>query len=68
LHGEVDFGALIVPAEGAGAVAHVIDWWECPRLAQTKGENGRQAILQTYNWEALIEKLDKLYQSLLGAP
>lgn len=36
-----------------------------PQLAREMGENGRQAVMDTYNWNTQIPKLVKLYDRLL---
>lgn len=61
---ETHCGALVSPADEEGAAAQIRQWWEHPDQARAVGENGRQAILRTYNWESVIEQLDILYDSL----
>jgi len=64
---EADCGILVDPLAPAEMIAATIaGLWNEPTTAIRMGENGRQAILDRYNWESLIEKLAGLYQSLLG--
>ena len=61
---EARCGALLAPADEESAAAQIRRWWEHPDEARALGENGRQAILRTYNWESVIEQLAALYDSL----
>ncbi len=63
---ETRCGVTIDPLAPEAAVHHVIYWWEHPEEARFAGENGRQAILQRYNWETFTSELDHLYRSLLN--
>lgn len=48
------------------AIAEAIDWIAThPEDARRMGENGKQAVLERYNWLAEERKLVKLYESLL---
>ena len=49
------------PEEIAGAIRWII---EHPIEAQEMGENGRQAVLDKYNWEQESQKLLMLYEEL----
>ncbi len=60
-------GALVDPRECPSAAVNVVEeWWAARDLGQSLGENGRQAVLNEYNWESLVGQIDLLYQSLLS--
>jgi glycosyltransferase involved in cell wall biosynthesis len=59
-------GSLIDPLNTSQAVETIVQWWQDPAAARQAGENGRQAILKTYNWERLVERIDGLYRALAG--
>jgi glycosyltransferase involved in cell wall biosynthesis len=61
-------GVAIDPLQPSQAVETIAQWWEQPAAARQAGENGRQAILSTYNWERLVDQIDALYRSLVGKP
>jgi glycosyltransferase involved in cell wall biosynthesis len=50
------------PKEIAGAIEYLL---EHPALRRKMGENGRQAVLEKYNWETEGKKLLELYEELL---
>ena len=39
---------------------------EHPQEASVMGENGRRAVLETYNWEQESAKLLRIYEAVLG--
>lgn len=49
------------PSEIAAAIDYFV---ENPSVAKEMGENGRQAVINTYNWETEKNKLFDLYRSL----
>ncbi|MCU0913173.1 MAG: glycosyltransferase family 4 protein [Planctomycetes bacterium] len=58
-------GLLVDPARPekiAGAMAYLI---EHPQEARQMGENGRQAVLKTYNWEKESQRLLRIYEEVL---
>jgi len=59
-------GVVVDPLDSEVAAKHIRYWWEHPEEARMKGKNGRQAVLQKYNWENLVQRLDNLYSSLLS--
>jgi glycosyltransferase involved in cell wall biosynthesis len=59
-----DCGACVDPGRVSAALAVLQRWWDDPPRARQLGENARQAVLHEYNWESLIERLDRLYQQL----
>lgn len=61
---EAQCGVVVNPLDPEAAVEHIAYWCEHPNEAQAIGENGRQAVLETYHWEALVERLDRLYVAL----
>jgi len=50
------------PEQIAEAMAYLI---EHPEQALEMGENGRRAVIETYNWEAESEKLLRIYDTIL---
>jgi glycosyltransferase involved in cell wall biosynthesis len=59
-------GALLDPGDSQAAVAQLLEWRKNPDLARRMGANGRQAVLNEYNWESLAEGLNRLYSNLLS--
>lgn len=60
-----DCGLLVDPCDPyaiADAIKTLVD---DPVLAQQKGENGRKAVEQKYNWEIEAEKLVDFYRQIL---
>ncbi|MBN1509388.1 MAG: glycosyltransferase family 4 protein [Sedimentisphaerales bacterium] len=51
------------PQEIAGAMEYLI---KHPGEARRMGENGRQAVLEQYNWEREGERLLEIYDTVLG--
>ena len=61
-----DCGALVDPGASPQSIAeHIIHWKANPEIPMKLGANGRQAILQDYNWESLMIEVLALYASLL---
>ncbi len=61
-----DCGLCVDPLDPS-AIAKAIDWLvENPELARRKGENGRRAVHERYNWGAEEKKLLGLYERVLG--
>jgi glycosyltransferase involved in cell wall biosynthesis len=57
-------GILVEPGQPK-AIAEAIQWLlEHPSEAQAMGGNGRQAILQTYNWSSEAKSLLDLYRRI----
>jgi glycosyltransferase involved in cell wall biosynthesis len=64
---ETGCGILVDPLTSPEAIAsQIATLWSEPVTAMQMGENGRQAILDRYNWEHLLERLAELYKSLLS--
>ncbi|HSB66498.1 MAG TPA: glycosyltransferase family 4 protein [Anaerolineales bacterium] len=58
-------GLLIDPLADIAPVAETIaGWYKDKTIPQTLGENGRQAILNKYNWENQVTHLASLYRTL----
>jgi glycosyltransferase involved in cell wall biosynthesis len=58
---------LVVPPGDVAALAKALSFLlENPDEARRLGQNGRAAVLSTYNWEREAEKLVRLYHQLLG--
>jgi len=63
---EVQCGILVEPGQPE-AFAEAIQWLlEHPAEAQAMGERGRQAVLQTYNWNSQARLLLDLYRRVTG--
>lgn len=63
---ETSCGVLVDPQASPQIAANqIIYWWHNPEYARQAGENGRQAILQKYNWETLVQQLDQFYRTLM---
>jgi glycosyltransferase involved in cell wall biosynthesis len=58
-------GIPVDPLDSRAVANRIRHWWEHPDEARTKGESGRQAVLDRYNWEVLAQRLEDLYDSLL---
>jgi glycosyltransferase involved in cell wall biosynthesis len=61
---DAECGVVVNPADPEETVEHIAYWWEHPNEVRTMGENGHQAVLQRYHWEALVARLDHLYVAL----
>jgi len=58
-------GNLVNPLDDPQIAASALrDWWQNHRIPQTMGENGRQAVLDRYNWETLTQELIQLYRNV----
>jgi glycosyltransferase involved in cell wall biosynthesis len=63
---EVQCGILVEPGQPE-ALAEALQWLlEHPREAQAMGNRGRQAVLQTYNWNPQAQLLLDLYRRVAG--
>jgi glycosyltransferase involved in cell wall biosynthesis len=60
-------GLLVDPAEPAEIAAAMEYLIEHPDEARRMGENGRQAVLERYNWEKESERLLGIYDTVLRA-
>ncbi len=57
-------GLLIDPAADITPIANrIADWYRNRAIPQAMGENGRQAILNQYNWDLQINGLVDLYRT-----
>lgn len=59
-----DFGTAVDPADVQAVAQAIGAILSDPQRAQQMGENGRQAVLQKYNWDIELKKLLELYDSL----
>lgn len=59
-----DFGMAVDPADVQAVAQAIRTILSDPQRAQQMGENGRQAVLQKYNWDIELKKLLELYGSL----
>jgi len=58
---------LTVDPLNPGQIAQAIEYLlEHPDEAKRMGENGQRAVLEKYNWEKEAQKLQALYEELLG--
>jgi glycosyltransferase involved in cell wall biosynthesis len=63
---EAQCGLLVEPGQPQ-ALAEAIQWLlEHPEEAQAMGKRGRQAVLQTYNWDSQAQLLLHLYRRVAG--
>jgi len=63
---ETQCGLLVEPGQPK-ALAEAIQWLlEHPEEAQAMGKRGRQAVLQTYNWDSQAQLLLHLYRRVSG--
>jgi len=54
-------GVLVDPLSQPAEIAAIIEkWWNDPAIPRLFGENGRQAVLQKYNWENEVSQLTEL--------
>ncbi len=59
--GEADCGVVVDPLDPQAAAEVIRRLLKDPEEAQRLGENGRRAVLERYNWENEIAKLEALY-------
>lgn len=59
-----DFGIAVDPDDVQAVAQAIRAILSDPQRAQQMGENGRQAVLQKYNWDIELKKLLELYDSL----
>lgn len=59
-----DFGMAVDPDDVQAVAQAIRTILSDPQRAQQMGENGRQAVLQKYNWDIELKKLLELYGSL----
>ena len=59
-----DFGIAVDPVDVQAVAQAIGAILSDPQRAQQMGENGRQAVLQKYNWDIELKKLLELYDSL----
>jgi glycosyltransferase involved in cell wall biosynthesis len=65
----VHCGALVEPRNSTDGITQIVcEWWANPETPRHLGENGRQAVLDQYNWESLVDRLDGLYRSIVSQP
>ncbi len=58
---------MLVDPQDARAIAGAIEWMLThPDEAEAMGRRGREAVVNTYNWDREAEKLIQLYQRLLA--
>jgi glycosyltransferase involved in cell wall biosynthesis len=63
---KVQCGILVEPGQPE-AMAEALQWLlEHPTEAQAMGHRGRQAVLQTYNWNSQAQLLVDLYRKVTG--
>jgi glycosyltransferase involved in cell wall biosynthesis len=59
--GDADCGVVVDPLDPRAAAEVIQRLMKDPEEAQRLGENGRRAVLEKYNWENEIAKLEGLY-------
>lgn len=61
-------GLLIDPSHGVKpAIDGIEEWWKHRETGIQAGERGRQAVLEHYNWDVLMQDLFALYDTLLSS-
>lgn len=61
-----DCGALIDPADSIAAAEILQTWYKHPDKPRKLGFNGRQAVINEYNWETIADGLGQLYAHFLN--
>lgn len=59
-----DCGICIDPEDFEGIINAILYLKENPEIAKKKGKNGREAVLNKYNWEQEEKKLMDLYKEI----
>jgi len=62
---DADCGVTLDPYDTDAVAAALVRYLEDPELAARHGENGRQAILNRYNWDIEYAKLLACYEGML---
>jgi len=61
---ENDCGICVDPEDFEGIINAILYLKENPEIAKRKGKNGREAVLNKYNWEQEEKKLLDLYKEI----
>ena len=59
-------GICIDPRNAEGAAGAILDLLDQPELCQEMGSNGRNAVLQAYNWPAASKVMTQAYKNVLS--
>jgi glycosyltransferase involved in cell wall biosynthesis len=59
-------GICIDPCNAERAAIAIMDLLDQPELRQQMGTNGREAVLQAYNWPAASKVLSQVYKNVLS--
>lgn len=59
-------GICIDPCDAERAAKAILDLLNQPELRQQMGSNGRDAVLQAYNWPAASEVMSQAYKNVLS--
>jgi glycosyltransferase involved in cell wall biosynthesis len=59
-------GICIDPCDAERAAAAILTLLEKPKLRQQMGSNGRNAVLQAYNWPAASKVMSQAYKNVLS--
>jgi glycosyltransferase involved in cell wall biosynthesis len=59
-------GICIDPCNAEQAAGAILDLLDQPKLRQEMGSNGRNAVLQAYNWPAASKVLSQAYKNVLS--
>ena len=62
-----DIGLCVDPLDVDAITAAIITLRDDPARAAQMGENGRKAVLESYNWDTQARKLVDMYRLILGA-
>jgi glycosyltransferase involved in cell wall biosynthesis len=58
-------GRLVPPHDPPGLARAIRELWQDPALARRLGEYGRTEVVPRFTWEALADRLDRLYRELV---
>lgn len=62
---EADCGVLIDPTDPEEIADAIVYLMEHPEEAKRRGENGRRAVEERYNWKKMEERLLRVYERLI---
>jgi glycosyltransferase involved in cell wall biosynthesis len=59
-------GICVDPCNAEQAAKAILDLLDQPELRQQMGSNGRNAVLQAYNWPAASKVMSQAYKNVLS--
>jgi len=60
-------GQLVPPNDPAALAEAILRLWHDPALGRRLGEAARTGVVPRYTWEALADRLDRIYREVTGA-